>query len=73
MSTKIIELRSEAKMSNLELANALGVSLKSVNSRERKMSFPSLINIIKICNLFDIKMDELVIHENLSNRNLNML
>lgn len=56
---KIYELRNERKLSQTDLADMLDVSRQSVSKWETDMSVPELDKLIKLCNLFDVSLDEL--------------
>lgn len=56
----IYNLRTRHRMSQEDLADALGVSRQSVSKWENGNSVPELDKLVKICNLFSISLDELV-------------
>ncbi len=58
IGNKIYELRSNARLSQEELAEKLGVSRQSVSKWETDASQPEFDKLIKICDLFDISLDE---------------
>ncbi len=61
LGEKIYELRSKKNMSQGDLADALLVSRQSVSKWETNSSVPDLDKIIKLCEIFEVSMDELVI------------
>ena len=56
----IYTLRTEKSMSQTDLANALDVSRQSVSKWENNSAVPDLERIIKMSELFDVTLDELV-------------
>lgn len=59
MSTRIVELRQRFDWTQIQLARALHVNLKSVRNWESGDSYPSAPNILKICELFSVTTDYL--------------
>ena len=60
LSEKILSLRSQKGLSQLELAEKLEVSRQSVSKWETGQSVPDLDKLIKLSDLFGITVDELV-------------
>ncbi|MGO5021716.1 helix-turn-helix domain-containing protein [Lawsonibacter sp. LCP25S3_G6] len=60
LSEKILHLRSQKGLSQLELAEQLGVSRQSVSKWETGQSVPDLDKLIKLADLFSVSVDELV-------------
>ena len=56
----IYKLRTAANMSQTDLANALEVSRQSVSKWENNSAVPDLERIIKMSELFEVTLDELV-------------
>lgn len=56
----IYNYRTEKSMSQTDLANALDVSRQSVSKWENNSAVPDLERIIKMSELFEISLDELV-------------
>ena len=56
----IYTLRTEKSMSQTDLANALDVSRQSVSKCENNSAVPDLERIIKMSEIFDVTLDELV-------------
>ncbi len=54
------QLRLAANLSQKELAKLIHVSSSSISAWEKGHTYPSLINVISICNYFKIKMDDLI-------------
>ena len=54
------QLRLAANLSQTELAKQLDVSTSSVNAWEKGRTYPSLINILTICNYFKVRVDDLI-------------
>ena len=53
-------LRLAANLTQSELAQKLHVSTSSVNAWEKEKTYPSLINVLSLCNYFDVKVDDLI-------------
>ena len=56
----ISSLRKEKGMTQLELAEKMGVTDKAVSKWERDLSFPDVNSIPKIAEIFEISIDELM-------------
>jgi len=56
----IATLRKENGMTQLELANKMGVTDKAVSKWERDLSFPNVGSLPKLAELFHISIDELM-------------
>ena len=56
----ISTLRKEKKMTQLELAEKMGVTDKAVSKWERDLSFPDINSIPKLAEIFEISVDELM-------------
>ena len=59
-SSKIKEERQKHNMSQQQLGDKLHISRQSVSKWERGESYPSIELLIKLSELFDITLDELV-------------
>ncbi len=59
IGTRIKQLRTERRMSQETLAEALGVSRQAVGKWENGASLPSTANLLALCRLFDIPLTEL--------------
>lgn len=60
LAEKILHLRTQQGLSQLELAEQLGVSRQSVSKWETGQSVPDLDKLIKLSDRFGITVDELV-------------
>ncbi len=60
LGERILRLRGEKKMSQEELAEALGVSRQSVSKWENSASVPELDKLVQMGELFGVSLDELV-------------
>lgn len=58
MKTKIKELRKERKMSQEELANAVGTTRQTITSIEVEKYTASLILAYKIAHYFELPIEE---------------
>ena len=56
----ISSLRKESGMTQLELAEKMGVTDKAVSKWERDLSYPDVSSIPKLDEIFDISVDELM-------------
>ncbi len=54
------QLRLAANLTQTELAKLIHVSTSSINARERGHTYPSLINVLSVCNYFKVKVDDLI-------------
>ena len=59
LSEKIMDLRKKSGWSQEELADRLGISRQSVSKWETDTAIPDLDKLIKICDIFNISLDEL--------------
>jgi len=60
LGERILRLRGEKKLSQEELAEALGVSRQSVSKWENGVSVPELDKLMQMGELFGVSLDELV-------------
>lgn len=58
LGEKIFTLRTQNNMSQSDLADILDVSRQSISKWETGTSVPELDKIMKMCDIFDISMDE---------------
>ncbi len=56
----VAALRKEKGMTQLELAEKMGVTDKAVSKWERDLSFPDVSSIPRLAELFDISVDQLM-------------
>jgi len=63
-SSKIKEERLKDNMSQQQLGEKLNISRQSISKWERGESYPSIELLIKISDIFDITLDELVKGDN---------
>ena len=61
LGSKIYELRTSKNMSQIEFADQLDVSRQAVSKWETDTAIPDLDKLIKICDIFNITLDELVV------------
>lgn len=71
----IAEFRKEKAMTQVELAEKMGVTDKAVSKWERDLSFPDVNTIPKLAEIFNVTVDELMqvktdAKENNSNENI---
>ncbi len=60
IGTKIRELRKSYNMSQTDLANKLNTTQDTISLWELNKSYPDVINVIKLCKLFNISSDYLL-------------
>lgn len=60
----LYNLRKSAKMSQEKLAEKMEVTRQSVSKWENGESYPEMEKIMKLCNIFHCKINDLV-HENM--------
>lgn len=58
--TNLQYLRAERNMTQEQLAMLLGVSRQSVTKWEAERSYPEMDKLLKMCQLFDCTLDDLV-------------
>lgn len=56
----IVSLRKEKGMTQLELAEKMGVTDKAVSKWERDLSFPDVSSIPKLAEIFEVSVDDLM-------------
>lgn len=64
LGNTIYKLRTKNHMSQGDLANALEVSRQSISKWETNSSVPELDKLIKLSEIFDVSLDELVLNNN---------
>ena len=60
LGERIYNLRTEKEMSQGDLADALEVSRQSISKWETNGSVPELDKLIKLSEIFDVSLDELI-------------
>ena len=60
---KLFELRAKKNLSQGDVADALGVSRQSVSKWENNSAVPDLDKIIRLAELFEVSLDELVLNK----------
>ena len=58
--TMLAAMRKENGMTQLELAEKMGVTDKAVSKWERDLSFPDISSIPKLAGVFNVSVDELM-------------
>lgn len=58
--TNLQYLRAERRMTQEQLAMLLGVSRQSVTKWEAEKSYPEMDKLIKMCQIFECSLDDLV-------------
>lgn len=57
---RIYEIRTSKRMTQLSLGMKLGVSQETISAYENNKTFPTLSNIIKMCEIFSVSSDYLL-------------
>ncbi|MDM5250986.1 MULTISPECIES: helix-turn-helix transcriptional regulator [unclassified Lysinibacillus] len=57
---KIKQLRSRENLSQEQLANKLNLSSQAISNWERGKSFPDIMNIISLSDIFGVSLDDLL-------------
>ena len=63
LGEKIYELRTQHNLSQGDLANELNVSRQSISKWENGNSTPDLEKIVKLAEIFNVSLDELIKNE----------
>lgn len=63
LGENIVRLRRQEKMTQEELANLMGVSKSSVSKWETGATYPDIVFLPELANLFDVTLDELLGYE----------
>ena len=63
IANKLLELRKAEGLSQEQLAQKLGISRQAVSKWERGEASPDTDNLIELARLYDISLDELLLHE----------
>jgi DNA-binding XRE family transcriptional regulator len=58
--TMVAQLRKEQGMTQLDLAEKMGVTDKAVSKWERDLSFPDVNSLPKLAEIFGVSVDELM-------------
>ena len=73
LGEKIYELRTKKNLSQGDLADRLDVSRQSVSKWENNTAVPDLDKLIKICDIFEISLDELTGREKHKSKPINKI
>lgn len=65
VSTNIAKLRKYHNYTQLELAEKIGYSDKSISKWERGEALPDLIVLVKLANLFDVSLNDLILDDSI--------
>ena len=58
--TKIKKLREERGLTQVDVANAVGVNYRTIGQYERGVNEPDIATIKKLCDFFDVSADYLL-------------
>lgn len=73
LGEKIYQLRTEKNLSQGDLADRLDVSRQSVSKWENNTAVPDLDKLIKLCDIFEISLDELTGREKPKEKSVNKI
>ncbi|OFI45985.1 hypothetical protein BG262_05730 [Floricoccus penangensis] len=62
-SKKIIKLRTDKKLTQEDLANAMGITKASVSKWENRQSYPDITLLPRLASYFDVTIDDLLGYE----------
>lgn len=57
---RIAELRKKANMTQMELADHMGITFQSISNWERGNTMPDISKLPELAELFDVTIDELL-------------
>ncbi len=60
---KIQEARLKAKLTQEQSAEALGVSRQTISNWENEKTYPDIISVVKMSDLYSISLDRLLKEE----------
>ena len=63
---KLKALRVNKEMSQAEAAEALGISLKTLQNRETYTTFPNAVQLVKICETYGCGLDNIFLPDMLA-------
>lgn len=63
IGTKIKNARNEASLSQEQAAEAIGVSRQTISNWENEKTFPDIVSVIKMSDLYSISLDNLLKEE----------
>lgn len=71
LGKRLSELRTKNSLSQEKLSELIGVSRQAISKWEQNQSYPDLYNLIKLSELYNLSIDDLVKKDTLSKVNLN--
>ena len=60
IGTKIKDARSAAQLTQEQSAEALGVSRQTISNWENSKTYPDIVSIIKMSDLYGVSLDQLL-------------
>ena len=60
IGSKIKKSRTEAKITQEQAAEALGTSRQTISNWENEKSYPDILSVIKLSDLYKVSLDELL-------------
>lgn len=73
IGSKIRQSRTEAKITQDQAAQALGVSRQTISNWENERSYPDIVSVLKISDLYHVSLDYLLKGEQTENSYMNYL
>ena len=66
MKLSLKALRANKNLTQTEVANKLGITKETLSSWERYKTFPDFIALKKLCEIYDCKLDDIFLPDNLA-------
>ena len=60
IGSKIKKARSKAGLTQEKVAEALGISRQTISNWENEKSYPDIISVLKMSDLYDVSLDYLL-------------
>ncbi len=57
---RLAKFRRNANMTQMEVAEKLGISFQAVSYWERGKTMPDITNLVEIANLYDVSLDDIL-------------
>lgn len=73
IGNKIRNARIESKLTQEQAAEALGVSRQTISNWENEKSYPDIISVVKMSDLYSVSLDYLLKEENPMSKYMNYL
>ena len=57
---KIKKSRTNAKITQEQAAQALGISIQTISNWENERSYPNIVSVLKMSDLYSVRLDYLL-------------